>query len=361
MRIAVVSSTPIPPVFGGMDRFLDGLCAALAERHPTDLVTIGCDERSADGILRGYYDFYHLDLSNYDLTISYKAPAFMIRHRNHVCYLSHRIRVFYDRYQPGETAHERMRSIVHWMDAWALDPMRTRHMFVIGDTVGLRMKKFGGIASETLRHPTTLPAAAVRPGEYFLSVGRLHPWKRIDLIVRAFKAAEAPCPLKIVGEGPEEESLRELADGDSRIEFVGATSDQELADIYAGALATIFPPIEEDLGMITLESFGAGKPVITTSDSGEPALIVDEGKTGFVVDPTPEALGGAIDRIWNNRSGLGAMEAACRAAAAKVTWDGVANRLLEVGGKFVARADGSGDGHESGRGTRPSHSPDRES
>lgn len=339
MRIAVVSSTPIPPVYGGMDRFLEGLCAALAKRHRTDLITIGCDERSAEGILGGYYDFYHLDLSDYDLAISIKAPAFMVRHRNHICYLCHRIRVFYDRFEAGEAEHQRLRSLVHWLDAWALDESRTRHLFAIGDTVGTRLKKFGGRASETLRLPTTLSPATPRPGEYFLSVGRLHAWKRVDLIIQAYKVVEAPCPLKIVGEGPDEESLRELAAGDSRIEFVGRASDRELADLYAGALATIFPPVGEDLGLVTFESFTAGKPVLTASDSGEPALIVEEGRTGFIAEPTPEALGRAIDRMWNDRQALGAMEFACRDAAARVTWDAVADRLLEVGEKL----DGDGE------------------
>ncbi|MBI1784313.1 hypothetical protein HYR69_04140, partial [Candidatus Sumerlaeota bacterium] len=78
MKIALLSPTPVPPTFGGMDRLLEGLAEALRQHHPTDLVTIPCDERSREGVLKGYYDFYHLDLSAYDRVISYKAPAYMV-------------------------------------------------------------------------------------------------------------------------------------------------------------------------------------------------------------------------------------------------------------------------------------------
>ncbi len=55
--------------------------------------------------------------------------------------------------------------------------------------------------------------------------------------------------------------MRELAGGDPRIEFLGLVSEERLRDLYARALVTIFPPINEDLGLITLESFAAAKPV----------------------------------------------------------------------------------------------------
>ena len=79
MNVAVVSSSPFPAVVGGTDRFLEGLCSALGARHPTDLITIPCDESTHEGIVRGYYDFFHLDLARYDLVIRCRAPAYMAR------------------------------------------------------------------------------------------------------------------------------------------------------------------------------------------------------------------------------------------------------------------------------------------
>ena len=132
MRIAVVSSMPVPLVYGGMNRLLEGLSDALRQRHPTDLVTLPVDERTAEGVVKGYYDFYHMDLSAYDVAISYKAPAYMVNHPVQVLYLSHRMRVFYDLYEPRDTAHARMRRLIHWMDNWALSTERIPHLYTIG-------------------------------------------------------------------------------------------------------------------------------------------------------------------------------------------------------------------------------------
>lgn len=344
MKIALVSSSPVPAAFGGMDRLLEGLRGALAERHPTDLVTLPVDERSAEGCLRGYYEFYHLDLSAYDLAISYKAPAYMVRHPVQVLYLSHRMRVFYDLYEPRGSEHARLRRLVHWLDGWALAKQRIPFVFCVGNTVSKRLLRWGGIESTPIHHPSTFRPDAPKPGEHLLSVGRLHEWKRIDLIVRALRESRADLPLKIVGTGPQEAQLRELAGGDPRIEFLGLVSEERLRDLYARALVTIFPPINEDLGLITLESFAAAKPVLTTTDSGEPAEIVRHEQTGFIEESTAAALARRFEWIAAHRGRLEEMGEACLAAAAEVTWDRLVGRLLGAAEKTRAMQRGAGAG-----------------
>ena len=329
MKIALVSSTPVPPAFGGMDRLLEGLHATLARHHPTDLVTLPVDERSTEGVLRGYYDFHHLDLSAYDAVISCKAPAFMLRHPVHVVYLPHRLRVFYDRWEGGDEARARLRRLIHWMDSHALAPARVPHLFTIGQTVSDRLLRWGGIRSTPVRLPSTLPPPpAPLPGEHFLAPGRLHPWKRFDLLIRAFRASGSPLPLVIAGAGPQEPELRARAAGDSRIRFTGPVDDDTLRDLYARAAAILFTPVHEDLGLITIEGWGAGKPVLTLADSGEPAYMVTPGATGWICEPDPAAIAARIDAIAADPTALEAMQPACLAAAAVITWEGVADRLL---------------------------------
>lgn len=328
MKIALVSSSPVPPSYGGMDRLLEGLRGALGERHPTDLVTLPVDERSAEGCLRGYYDFYNLDLSAYDVVISYKAPAYMVRHPVQVLYLSHRMRVFYDLYEARGPEHARMRRLIHWLDGWALARQRIPFVFCVGNTVSKRLLRWGGIDSTPIHHPSTFKPDPPKPGEHLLSVGRLHEWKRIDLIIRALRESRAELPLKIVGAGPQEAELRELAGADPRIEFLGLVSEERLRDLYARALVSIFPPVNEDLGLITLESFSAAKPVLTTTDSGEPAEIVKHEQTGFIEEPTPEAMARRFEWIAKNRDQVEAMGEACLASAAEVTWERLVDKLL---------------------------------
>ncbi len=342
MRIALVSPSPVPPTFGGMDRLLEGLVQALREHHPTDLITLPFDERSREGVLRGYLDFRNLDLSDYDRVISCKAPAYMVSHPNHICYLSHRLRVFYDRYEPGDAEHERMRALIHWMDAYALDKSRIPYLYTIGETVTRRLTNYGGIESIPIHPPTTFKALLPQKGEYFLSVGRLHPWKRTDLIIRAFNNVGGDSRLKIVGEGPQKRELELLAADNPRIEFEGQVEESELAELYSRAVATVFPPINEDLGYITFESFLSGKPVITTTDAGEPSLIVEHGRTGLIAEPTAEALGAALTNAWRDRDRLEDWAEPCRKRAREVTWERVVDTLLTAGNNIERRLAQSG-------------------
>ena len=333
MRIALLGAQPVPLTYGGTDRLWEGLRAALDAHHPTELVTLPVDERSEEGVLRGYHDFYHLDLSRFDCVISTKAPTYMARHPVHVAYLQHRMRVFYDLYEPRGEHFARLRRMIHWMDRWALSPDRIAHLFTIGQTVSNRLMRWGGLKSTVIRHPSTYEPLEPGRGEHLLAVGRLHEWKRFDLIIKAFRQTKIDLPLVIAGTGPEEERLREMAEGDDRIRFTGYIIEQRLRELYANALATIFPPIHEDLGMVTLESMASGKPVLTTSDSGEPALMVEPGRTGWVCAPKPEVLAEQIQWIGTHRDEVEAMTPSCREAVLDVTWERVAGALIEAAQK----------------------------
>ena len=67
-----------------------------------------------------------------------------------------------------------------------------------------------------------------------------------------------------------------------------------MIDHLARCRAVVFPPFNEDYGFVTVEAFMCGKPVITCSDSGGPAELVRDGESGFVTEPTPEALAAAM-------------------------------------------------------------------
>ena len=61
-------------------------------------------------------------------------------------------------------------------------------------------------------------------------------------------------------------------------------------ELYAGALAVVFAPFDEDFGYVTLESFLARKPVITAIDAGGPLEFVEDGVNGAVCEPTAAAI-----------------------------------------------------------------------
>jgi glycosyltransferase involved in cell wall biosynthesis len=114
----------------------------------------------------------------------------------------------------------------------------------------------------------------------------------------------------------------------NRISFLGAVSDDELVGLYAGALAVLYPPFDEDFGYVTLEAFLARKPVVTCTDSGGPNEFVRDGVNGFVCPPEAGEIGSAVDRLAADRHRAKEMGDSGHDAAARITWDGVIEKLV---------------------------------
>ena len=87
-----------------------------------------------------------------------------------------------------------------------------------------------------------------------------------------------------------------------RVVFAGAVAGDELIDLYAGALAVVYAPFDEDYGYVTLEAFLCAKPVITATDSGGTLEFVVDGQNGFVCAPEPAAIGAALARLAADRA-----------------------------------------------------------
>ena len=99
----------------------------------------------------------------------------------------------------------------------------------------------------------------------------------------------------MVGDGTQRARTEELAESLGvldRIDFAGTVDEERLIDLYRGALAVIYSPFDEDYGYVTLESFLARKPVITTTDAGGPLEFVEDGANGFVTEPVARCVGG---------------------------------------------------------------------
>lgn len=336
MRIGVITVRQQSGDVGGAERFFDALTQAFqALGHDAVEVPLVADESSFDQIKRNYLACYDLDLAHFDMVVSTKAPTWLLRHPRHVCYLVHTIRVFYDMFE--ETFPWRgdellaQRDLVHQLDTGALRPPRCRAVFTIGEEVSRRLREYNGIEAEALHPPLWGDAFHAGPqGDYFLLPGRLHPWKRVDLVIKAMQSVRSPVKLKIVGTGEAEDSLRKLAGADCRIEFLGRVDDATLRDLYAGALAVPFTPKREDYGYVTLEAFASGKPVITCSDSGEAAVLVRNGESGFVCAPDPVSIGEAMERLAAAPELAAGFGGAGQRWVNSLSWERIARRLVEA-------------------------------
>ncbi len=135
-----------------------------------------------------------------------------------------------------------------------------------------------------------------RGERYFLVGCRLAPYKRVDMVVQAFKALGANYRLKIFGDGLDLPRLQKLAGAATNIEFLGRVSEERKADLYARALAFINPQ-EEDFGITAVEAMASGRPVIAYRRGGATETVVEKISGVFFEEQTPEAVMAAIRRF----------------------------------------------------------------
>ena len=334
-RLAIVVPKHPSGEIGGAERFYFGLNQAMLSRGiDSQILEVASDERDIDAIKESYLRFYDLDLSGFDGVISTKAPTYLIGHSNHVCYLVHTMRVFYDLFErefpPSSKAHQEQRDFILKADLAALSPPRVKKLYVIGKEVGDRMETFLGLSSSVLRLATPLTGFHSRSYDYVFIPSRLHRWKRIDLIIEAMRHLRSRLSLLIAGSGEDEEELRMQAKGNEQVEFLGRISDDQLIDLYSRALVVPFVPIGEDYGYVTLEAFKSEKPVITCRDSGEPANMVEDGVSGFVCAPEPEAIAEKIDFFAEDEERAKEMGRAGLESVSSITWSAITDELLDT-------------------------------
>jgi glycosyltransferase involved in cell wall biosynthesis len=334
-RVAVIAVRPIGGEVGGAERFYEGLTAALNTAGvQADLVNIVSDESCFESIEETYLRCYDLDVSTYDGVISTKAPTYLVRHPNHICYLVHTMRVFYDMFEqefPHPTPELlKQRALIHQLDTAALQYPRTKKIFVIGQEVRNRLRHYNGLDAEVVHPALAFDGFRCASYDYIFMPGRLHRWKRVDLIIEAMRSVDRPVLLKIAGTGEDEPQFRQLAKNDERIVFLGRVSDQALLDGYAEALVVPFVPIREDFGLVTLEAFRSCKPVITCTDSGEPSHLVVEEGSGFVCSPEPREIAAKVVYLYDHPDVARTMGARGATSIQHMTWANVAARLLNI-------------------------------
>ena len=102
--------------------------------------------------------------------------------------------------------------------------------------------------------------------DYLVSVGRLSKSKRHELGIEA--AVLAAREIKVIGEGPEEEALKDRArELHARVEFLGGVPQQEVRDIYTKAIALVHTSETGSLDKVVLEALATNLPVVSTSEA----------------------------------------------------------------------------------------------
>ena len=148
--------------------------------------------------------------------------------------------------------------------------------------VAARLREQTGREAKVISPPVMLTGLQWRTeGQYYISLARLTPPKRVDVIVRAFRAMPEH-RLVVASGGPMRDELVRASAGAANISFLGWVSDRDLADRIGTCRAAIYVPIDEDFGLSPLEAMAAGKPVIVAASGTLPETVI-HGVTGLHV------------------------------------------------------------------------------
>lgn len=170
-----------------------------------------------------------------------------------------------------------------------------------------------------------------------LYLGRLVPEKRVSDLIDAFAVLAREFPeleLVIVGSGLQEDELKRRVDRhdlQKRVSFPGYVPDEAVPEYYASADVFVLPSIWEGHPLTLLEAWASELPVVA-SDAEGIAEFVDDGETGYLVEPeSPAKLADAIRCCLENPTEATEMAAkAYELVTAEYTWTETARRTNEV-------------------------------
>jgi len=175
----------------------------------------------------------------------------------------------------------------------------------------------------------------------FLYLGGLEPHKGIGVALEAFRRVpDARAGLDIAGAGTMADACLAAARRDPRIRFHGFVTGQEKDRLLTSADVLLFPSrCWEVVGLVMLEAFAHGVPVIASRAGGIPE-VVEDGRTGLLVEPgDAAALATQMLRLSTDRDVIEGMREACRARAARLTWPRTVGELVEVYKAALGRSD----------------------
>ncbi len=216
------------------------------------------------------------DLRPYDLVISSShCVAKGVRtapHQLHLCYCYTPMRYAWDMAHTyfseevlGFFGRKLIPPVLNYLRVWdVLSSRRVDRFVAISRHIAGRIGKHYRRDAQVVYPPVEVERFRPdTPDDYYLLVSAFAPYKRIDLVLDAFR--ELRLPLRVIGEGQEHRRLLRHAGGN--VQFLGRLPDEAVAEQMARCKAFVFAA-EEDFGIAPLEAQAAGKPVIAFGRGG---------------------------------------------------------------------------------------------
>lgn len=171
---------------------------------------------------------------------------------------------------------------------------RVTEIVTLSETVADRIRTYYGRDVPVLHPPVATSRFRFKEvGDFWLSVNRLYPEKRIDLQLDTFRRLPGE-RLKIVGGGGRvrPDDLRPPPN----VEFLGEVPQEDLHELYATCRGVVATAVDEDFGLTPVEGMASGKCVLATDEGGYRETVVP-GRTGFLLPPDPDALAAKVREL----------------------------------------------------------------
>ncbi|WP_372638021.1 glycosyltransferase [Fodinibius sp.] len=250
------------------------------------------------------------DLTGYDLVISSSylwAKGVLCRPETlHIAYVHTPIRQAWVKYHEylrnendiGRFTRPILRYVMNYLRIWDVSASNRVDYFIANSTtVQRRIESIYRREARVIHPPIKVDRYKDKyedsvDDDYYITVGRLVPYKRVDLLIEAFNQTPDR-KLLIAGAGNDSERLRALAESDN-ITFLGFVDEETKTELTAKARAFLFAA-EEDFGMSPVEAMALGTPVIGFSKGGTRDYIREKVNGRFFDEQTPDSLLRAID------------------------------------------------------------------
>lgn len=260
------------------------------------------------------------------------------RHKPNLWYCHTPARVFYD--MKSDIISRQSNKLLKlsasiWISSHKIfDQRSVKHIDTIvanSYNVRRRIRKFYGRSSVVIYPPIETKKYRFKEyGDFWLSVNRLYPEKRIDLQFDIFRELPEERLVIVGGYTPGDLAdvyYNKLVENiPNNVEMRGVVSEEELIDLYSRCKGLICTSIDEDFGITPLEAMASGKPVVAVREGGFVETVLN-GRTGLLVGADKEKMAKAMRAVSSNPT---ICKTECIARAKKFDIEAFIARMLEA-------------------------------
>lgn len=291
------------------------------------------------------------NIAQHDLYFNYLFPTQMIQRRPSVWFAAEPCRMIFDLRQYAGIDDQEVE--VHFYPNLEYDLISPSDLEVLLQVIekvdanvvfdrlavnsiatGRYIENIYGRKADAVAYPgITLPEQSGPPSDFnkVLHIGRLWKHKRIDLTLEAMAKTRSPNQLILVGEGPEEQNLRELSDRlglGEKVVFAGKVSMSERDRLIRESTCCVYTPVREPFGMVPLEAAAAGRPVVATLGGGYSEILDD--KSTIFVPADAGVIAQGIHKLMSDPELAMTMGRHGREIVKPHTWDRTASILMDL-------------------------------